>query len=310
MITFKGSKAAAGKLKHPIVTLGVFDGMHRGHQHLLKACLRRARSLKRPAVVYTFDPHPVRILSPEGCPPLLMTNKQKLEQLEALGFYATVIERFNKRFSHQSADTFFQKILLERLQAREIYVGYDFTFGAGRKGSTALLEKLGDKHDMRVHVVDAFFAGEYLISSTAIRQQLQAGKIELAARLLGRPYRISGTVIKGDGMGHQLGFPTANIKSENELLPAMGVYATVCIIGNRRYPSVTNIGHRPTFHGTEMRTETHLLHFKRNILGKKISLDFRQRLRPEIHFAGPEELVQQIHKDVASAEKFFKNKRI
>lgn len=308
MNVYKGSETAAGKLKRPVVTMGVFDGVHLGHQHLIKLCRQRARQLKTAAVVYTFDPHPVQVLSPEGCPPLLMTNEQKLQQLEACGVDAVVVEPFTKRFSHLSPQSFFQRVLVERLRVQEVFVGYDFTFGAQRRGTTATLGELGKAADIDVHVVEAFFSGEYLISSTAIRRQVQEGDMELVAALLGRPYSIEGHVVRGNGMGHQLGFPTANIESNNGLLPESGVYATYCLIEGRRHRSLTNIGTRPTFQGRDLRVETHVLHFHRDILGQHLHLEFLHRLRPEIPFEGPEALVKQIHKDVESAESFFQDR--
>lgn len=305
MKVFHGSNQAKGKLKGCVVTLGVFDGVHLGHQKLLEQCRHRAKIRHLAAVVYTFDPHPVKVLSPEGCPPLLMTQKQKLDMLKHMGLDVVVVESFTKRLSHLSPENFFRKILIERLAAKEILVGYDFTFGAQRSGTTAQLVEMGEQAGIAVHIMKAFFSDEYLISSTAIRQKVQEGDMMRAARLLGRPYSIEGTVVKGDGLGRQLGFPTANLKSDNELLPHNGVYACYCYLKGRRYRAITNVGIRPTFKGEELRIESHILHFKGSLIRRRLRIEFLNRLRPEIRFQSPEELIEQIHKDVVMAQHFF-----
>ena len=164
---------------------------------------------------------------------------------------------------------------------------------------------MGKEADIAVHIMKAFFTDEYLVSSTAIRQKIQEGDMTRAARLLGRPYSIEGIVIRGDGLGRQLGFPTANLKTENELLPHNGVYATYCYSKGRRYHAVTNIGVRPTFQGADLRIETHVLHFRGHLTRSRLRIEFLGRLRPEIRFHSPEELIEQIHKDIELAEKFF-----
>lgn len=306
MRTFHGSEKARGKIKKPVIALGVFDGVHRGHQYLLKQCKRRAQAIGGSAVVYTFYPHPVQVLSPSARPLLLMTQEQQIETLKNLKMDAVVIETFNKRFSRLSPDQFFQRILVERLHAKEIVVGYDFTFGVHRKGTSGDLKDMAIQQDIKVHAMEAFLLDEYLVSSSAIRQRLQDGDILVANHLLGRPYFIDGHIVRGDGMGSQLGFPTANLETTNELIPAPGVYATYARVMGRRYRSVTNIGTRPTFGGRDQRIETHLLHFKKSLLKKAMRLQFMKRLRPEIRFAQPEELVAQIHRDIKNAESFFK----
>lgn len=307
MKVFRGSKAAARKLKRPVVTMGVFDGMHRGHQHIFQKCLRRAKKIDSHAVVYTFEPHPVSVLSPAAAPPLLTTLEQKLALFEECGFDATVVEPFDKRFSQLSPENFFKKIIVGHLQTKELYVGYDFTFGAHRSGTTEILRQLGDKNNIGIHVIDAYLLNECLVSSTEIRKRVQAGDMKMAKQLLGRPYCIFGTIVRGEGLGTQIGIPTANLKPENELLPDGGVYATYSYLRGKRYPSVTNIGTRPTFEGKELRVESHLLHFKRQVVGKTMRLDFLKRLRDEIRFASAEELVKQIHHDIETAQRYFQN---
>lgn len=305
MRIYEGSLQAKGKLNGCVVTLGVFDGVHLGHQELIKKCRQRALQRQLPATVYTFDPHPVRVLSPEGCPPLLMTQRQKLRTLKEMGVDVVIVEPFTKRLSRLTPENFFKKILLERLGAREILVGYDFTFGTQRSGTAAQLVAMGHESNVAVHIMKAFFSDGYLVSSTAIRQKVQEGDMIRAASLLGRPYSIEGIVIKGDGLGRQLGFPTANLNSENELLPHTGVYASYCYSKGHRYQAVTHIGMRPTFQGEDLRIETHILHFKGQLTRNRIRIAFLKRLRPEIHFHSPEELIEQIHKDIELVRNFF-----
>ncbi len=305
MDIFEHSEALSDPFRASILTLGVFDGVHLGHQQLVKQCVDRAHKKNLPALAYTFDPHPVKILFPEACPQLLQTREQKLACLESLGIDIIVVEPFTKEFSQYSANSFFKEILQSRLHAQEIIVGYDFTFGAARKGTTQVLSQLGRTANIPVHVMDAFFVGDHLVSSTVIRQQVQAGHIAVASTLLGRPFQLSGKVIDGDGMGQQLGFATANLQAFNELIPAHGVYATTTHVNNQKYISLTNIGVRPTFNGTEQRIETHLLNFDQNIRGQTISVDFLECLREEKKFSSPEELVAQIHQDIETAQKYF-----
>lgn len=304
-----GSLAARGRLKKTVLTLGVFDGVHRGHQHIFKRCLQEARRRRRPAVVYTFDPHPVSVLSPAACPPLLSTAPQKLALIAGFQFAATVIERFTKRFSHVKPEAFFTEVLVKRLQAESIYVGYNFTFGIHRSGNTELLKKLGEQCGIAVHIVPAFFIGECLLSSTEVRHRIVQGDVERAAEFLGRPYSIEGTVVRGAGLGKKLGIPTANLRPSNELLPASGVYITRSHLGSRSYPSVTNIGIRPTVgNDKKLHIEAHLLDFHRSLLNRPLRLEFLKRLREERRFRGQQELVKQILHDIQVAKRYFKRR--
>lgn len=309
MKVIKGSEAARDILKRSVVTMGVFDGIHLGHQKLMMLCRSRARHLKMKAVAYTFEPHPVRVLSPQACPSLLNTTEQKLELINRLGLDICVVEKFTKQFSHHSPESFFRRVMVDRLKAQELIVGYDFTFGAERRGTTSTLTTLGEQHGIKVHIVNAIFKEGYLVSSTVTRKQVEAGHVDVAEILLGRPYFIDGTVIAGDGMGQQLGFPTANMKTVNELLPAFGVYTTRAKLGKRSYNGVTNVGIRPTFHGKNVRIETHLLKFRRQVMGCQLRLEFLARLRPELKFETPEQLIAQIHRDIDQAKLFFQENK-
>jgi len=309
MKVLKGSEEAKKKLKKSVVTMGVFDGVHLGHQALLKQCRQRAQRLKATSVVYTFDPHPVKILFPEACPALLNTTAQKIALFEQFKIDACVIETFTKRFSQLKPETFFKRIIVDRLRTQELIVGYDFTFGTQRRGTTATLHELGAKLGVAVSIVDAFLKDGHLVSSTVTRQQVHEGQVDVVEILLGRPYFIDGTVVTGHGLGRQLGFPTANIATSNELLPASGVYATRIRVNKRKHNSLTNIGMSPTFRGKTLRIETHILNFRRKITGQNVRLEFLKRLRAEKQFSGPEELIAQINKDISWAHQFFKERR-
>ncbi len=306
MKIFAGSKAAAGHLRKPCLTLGVFDGVHRGHRHIFQKCLRQARRLKQPAAVYTFDPHPVSVLTPTARPPLITTAAQKEALIHQCGFQAMIVERFNKRFSQLTPETFFKKILVDRLQAAAIYVGYDFTFGVHRSGTTEQLKRLGEEQNVEVHVVEAFLLDECLVSSSEIRKKIQKGEIEPANQLLGRPYALEGKIVQGEGVGTEIGIPTLNLKSDNELFPPPGVYVTHALLKGKRYRSVTNIGTRPTFQGKKMTVESHLLRFRQQVTPQKMQLEFLDRLRDETRFADAGALVHQIHQDIKQAELFFR----
>jgi riboflavin kinase / FMN adenylyltransferase len=305
--TFIGSAKIKKPLKNPVVTFGVFDGVHRGHQHIFESIRRRAKAIKGKSVVYTFDPHPVRKLAPEACPPMLFTLDQKIEAVKEQKVDAMVVEPFTQAFSQLTPEDFFQTVILDRLKAREIYVGYNFTFGHQRKGTIETLEQLGKKHGVRIHIIEAFFLDNVLVSSTRVRQLIAESKMISAAHLLGKHYSIEGTVVSGRGIGgKKLGFHTANLESFNELIPPQGVYATFVQLKRKRYESVTNIGMNPTFGGKSLSIEPHILNFKRNILGQKIKLQFVEKIREEIKFINAEDLSRQISSDIEIAKTHLK----
>ncbi len=292
-----------------VLTLGVFDGVHRGHQFIFKKMTRRARVLRMTPVVYTFDPHPARVLVPKACPPMLTTLAQRLTLIRACGIRRIIVQRFSKKFAHLSPQQFFDRMIVRKLRAREVFVGYDFTFGYHRSGTVELLEALGKKAGVRVRVVDPYLWKETLVSSTQVRQQLAQGCLPEAISLLGHPYRIVGKIIRGRGIGGDLlGIHTANLKPENDPILPNGVYASQTIVGEKRYASVTNIGPNPTFGPSPVSVETHLLHFHRQIVGKRISVEFVKKIREEIQFASPRDLSRQIQNDIRVARKILSRK--
>lgn len=291
-----------------VVTMGVFDGVHRGHRYIFKKVLRRARQLRATSIVYTFDPHPVKVLVPDACPPMIMTFTQKREQIKKLGMQKVVVQKFTRRFARLSPQQFFNRIIIHQLKARELFVGYDFTFGFHRSGTAELLESLGKKAGIRVTVVEPFLWKETLVSSTRIRQLLARGLLRPAQELIGSPYTMEGKVIRGRGIGKsQVGIHTANLRWENDLILPAGVYATYTLVKGKRHRSVTNIGPNPTFGVHPPSVETHLLNFNKNILGEKISIEFVEKIREEIAFASAKELAAQIQNDIKIAKKILRS---
>lgn len=306
MRVYRSSLKFPRSAKHPVFALGNFDGVHLAHQKMFALTRSAAKRLGGISAAYTFDPHPVRVLSKDSAPPMLNTLEQKLELLEACGLNAVVIEPFDLSFAHSKAEAWLEHVLLKRLRPRSVVVGYDFTFGTHRSGTVETLEHFCKKHDIQCQVLEAQMCGETLISSTRIRNFLSRGDVDRAADLLGRPYFIDGIVIRGAGRGASLGIPTANLRPLNELIPLPGVYASWVEVGKKRYKSVTNIGFNPTFGGETLSIEAHLLHFKKEIYGKTLRLHFAQKIRGERSFPNVEQLVAQIRRDIQKAEKIFR----
>lgn len=297
-------------MKNPVVTIGVFDGVHLGHRHIFEKVIARAKKIKGTPVVYTFDPHPVKILVPEACPPMITTLSQKVELIHSCGIRHAVVEKFNRVFSQQTPEQFFRRTIIERLKAREIFVGYDFTFGVHRSGTIEHLKTFAAKEKIKITVVKRYLRGETLVSSTQIRQLLLRGNLEKAAQLLGRPYFIDGKVKTGRGIGgKELGIHTANLESDNDRILPNGVYVTRTWIGGKKFQSVTNIGPNPTFGPGPLSIETHLLNFRRSILGKTLRVEFLKKIRDEITFASAQDLARQIQNDIMATKHYF-SKRV
>ncbi len=304
MRIFHSSRRAKEFCKKGVcLTLGNYDGVHLGHRSILGNLVKEAQRRKWPAVVYTFNPHPVKILAPHLAPPLINTEKQKIELFASCGVDAVIFEKFNHRFSSLSPQIFFQKIIRERLHATFVIVGYDFTFGKKREGNIETLEYLCFKNGIELTIMKPQMAGNTLVSSTVVRKYLMEGDVVHAARLLGRFFFLDGKVVHGNKRGQKLLIPTANLKTENELIPANGVYATQTRIGKIVYGSVTNIGTNPTFGNRFRSIETHLLDVDLKIYGKKMRLYFLKKLRDEKKFISPQALALQIKKDIALAKR-------
>ncbi len=306
MDRYFGSEKFARLRAGTVVALGNFDGVHLGHRYIIERTIGIAKRLKAASVVYTFDPHPVRILAPESCPKLIQTIGQRLSSLEALGIDACVVETFTHDYAQQRPDDFFTGILIGRLGAISVVVGYDFTFGYHRGGTVELLERLGKERGVEIIAVEAQFAGEALLSSSEIRHFIASGRVEDATALLGRHYALEGKVVSGKGLGGYLGAHTANIAPANELLPGSGVYITVTGLGaeKKKWPSVTSVGTNPTFPGGALTVETHLIGFEGDLLGRVLEVEFIKKMRDQIAFPSVEKLHDRIAADIEKARKF------
>lgn len=284
-----------------VVAIGNFDGVHRGHQ----AVIARARALAEElpgahqVAVLTFDPHPAKRLAPELAPALLTTPKRRAEFLGEAGASHVVIEPFDDALASLDARAFIEEILVRRLQAAGVVVGYDFTFGRGRTGTVDVLRDEGEERGFRVVVVPPYYQDGILVSSTKIREFILAGRVYGASILLGRPFELSGAVVRGAGRGRTIGYPTANLAYEEEILPAFGVYAARARVGSLSVDAAVSIGIVPTFkQDREVTVEAYLLDFSQDLYEERLTLEFVKRLRPERRFESVESLVHQIGLDV------------
>ena len=282
------------------VTIGNFDGVHQGHAKLLEQLILRAREVDGPAIVLTFDPHPVRILRPELAPPPLTWTSQKAELLSDLGVDATVVYPTDKNFLKLSAEQFFEEIVIQRLGAKALVEGPNFAFGKDRGGSTELLQSLCDMHDVQLQIVTPLLAGDQFVSSSRIREAITVGDVDTASEMLTRPYRVRGMVTHGMNRGAAMGFPTANLVGIDTLVPAVGVYAAVAWWQDNPFAAAVNIGGNPTFAEEEHKFEVHLLDFNEAIYGQVLSVDIHSRLRGVETFDDKDALLAQIQQDIAA----------
>jgi len=306
MERYEGLASLKKPFSNAVVTLGNFDGVHRGHRFIIEDTIARARSRNSSAVVFTFFPHPVTLLAPESCPALIQTIDQRLDALEQLGIDACVVEPFTLNLAQIEPKAFINDILLEKLGAAEVVVGYDFTFGVHRRGTAEVLKHIGNERGIEVHIVEAQFSDELLISSTEIRHSIAEGNMRRAHMLLGEPFTIRGTVVHGQGIGKTLGAHTANLVAENELAPGEGVYITTTrFVGDKKaVPSITSVGTNPTFKGRPFAVETHLIDFEDDLVNAHLEVCFFERMRGQIAFDSPETLKGQIAQDISAARRW------
>jgi len=297
------------RLERPIVTLGNFDGVHRGHQFVIEQVLRRSRESGRPALLVTFRPHPLKIIRPGTAPPLIQTHEAKMALIESLGVEQALVIPFTPEFAKTPAEAFVEEILHRALDASAVYIGNDFNFGRGREGNVELLRRMGKESGFEVPVAKDFLVLGSPVSSSRIRRAVHAGEVELARELLGRPFSVSGLVVHGDGRGSELGFPTANLRTDAELIPADGVYVTRALVEGKEYDAVTNVGARPTFEGASFALETHILNTPGVLYDRPFEVRFLGRLRQEVKFDSAKQLKEQIGRDVARARNFFREDR-
>jgi riboflavin kinase/FMN adenylyltransferase len=293
-------------LVHPVLALGNFDGLHRGHLKVIERVKRGAVEHGGIAMAMTFDPHPPRVVRPDKAPPLLMTKEQRLEGLDRAGIQCVAVVRFTRELSHWDPETFVRTVLVEWLRVSEVWVGANFLFGHERSGNFTLLRTLGQRYGFRAEKIDPVRYKEFVVSSTRIRRLVTEGRMDEAAALLGHAYYLGGTIVEGRRRGREIGFPTANLQTANELIPPHGVYATTLTIDGIVHAGLTNIGLNPTFGDSTTATiETHVLRYDGDLYGRAVHLGFVQRLRDERRFDDLDGLKAQIEADRRRAERLF-----
>jgi riboflavin kinase / FMN adenylyltransferase len=291
--------------KRCAVTIGNFDGVHLGHQRILRGVVERSLETDTMSAVLTFYPHPARVLRPENAPPLLMTLPQRLLAFQTSGIDAALVLTFDAELAKVSAEEFVRRFLVESMRARSVMVGENFRFGHKQVGDVKLLEELGRRGDFEVQVVQPVVLDGTIVSSTAVRRAVCEGDMLLAAKLLGRPFALAGEIKTGTGQGRKLVVPTLNLSTEQECLPQYGVYATESVVAGKLYRSATNIGVRPTFDGHRLSIESHLFEFSDDATSGPMEVRFRKRLREERKFSGPEALREQVLRDIGDARSYF-----
>ncbi len=289
----------------PVVTLGNFDGVHLGHQRAMELVNERARVLGSPAIAITFEPHPVSVLRPDVAPGRILTPEQKQEVVASFGLRWLLVIGFTRSFSRIEPEAFVREVLVDKLGVSELVLGENFRFGHDRAGDLDFLRAQGEVNGFAVHRVEpSLFQGE-MISSSRIRRTLQAGRVEDAASMMGRAYFVDGAVVRGDGRGEKLGFPTANLQVEGDMLVDDGVYVSEARVADHLFRAMTHVGRRPTFAVDERAVETHLFDFSDEVYGSRVRLYFHRRIRGTIAFDSPEALRDQLEKDRATALAYF-----
>lgn len=294
---------------NPIVTIGNFDGVHTGHQKIFKKVVEKAREINGTPIAITFNPHPVRALAPERGLKMINTVEDKRELIKRMGIKALVCINFDRNFAHTEPDDFIKKVLVDKIGAKWVIVGHSYSFGRGKKGTTAMLRTKGRKYGFKVNVVRYAKVHDDVVSSSRIRSLVLRGRVCEASRMLGRAYHIEGVVIKGAGRGGDiLHTPTANLSVFNELIPKEGVYAVRVSFKSLIYEGAANIGKNPTFDGAKMNYEVHIFDFDKNIVGEYLRIHFIDRIREERKFSSVKELEECIHADIEKAKAIL-NKR-
>lgn len=310
MKIFHGTENA--NIQRPtVLTLGVFDGLHLGHQLIMQTVAERAKAANAVPTAITFDPHPRAVLHPESAPPLLQTLDQRLANFEVLGIEQAIVIPFSREFASLPAEDFLSGTVHDRLHAREVYLGKGFAFGKGRGGNIELLRKMSRELGFVADEVPEVRLRGQRISSSRIRQRLSEGRVNLARRMLGRPYGVEGVIIRGNRRGHTIGFPTANLKPHNRVIPKFGVYATATLVDGTWRRSITNIGVRPTFEqDADPSIETYIFDLDQDLYGDVLRVRFLHRIRDERKFSGIDELKAQIEKDTRRALNYFRHEGV
>ena len=292
--------------KPTVLTLGVFDGLHLGHQKIMQTVVERAAEVGATPTAITFDPHPRAVLHPETAPPLLQTLDQRLANFEVLGVEQVIVVHFDREFANQPAEDFLHEIIHDRLHAKEVYLGKGFAFGKNRGGNIELLREMSKELGFFADEVSEVQLRGHRISSSKIRDLLDTGHVNLARRMLGRPYGVEGVIVRGNRRGHTIGFPTANLHPHNRVIPKFGVYATASLVDGVWRKSITNIGVRPTFgKDLEPSIESYIFDFDGDLYGDVLRVRFLHRIRDERKFSRIDELKDQIERDTHRALNYF-----
>jgi riboflavin kinase/FMN adenylyltransferase len=294
--------------RRAVLSVGNFDGLHLGHQKILRQVIEDARPRQNIPGVITFDPHPLKVLRPGQAPPMVETLRQRIERFSALGLEAALVLRFDRALAALSPEEFVRGVLLDELKTEAVLVGQNFRFGHRQEGNVETLAELGRRFGFSVHIIEPVVLDGEFVSSTAVRNAIAEGRIAHAARLLGRPFALTGEIVKGAGRGSTVLFPTLNLAPEQELLPKVGVYATETLVEGRLYRSATNVGFRPTFDGTLLGVESHLFDFSRELTKGRLEVRFWERLRDEKKFSGPTALRAQIAADLRETREYFRRR--
>ncbi|GJL78664.1 MAG: riboflavin biosynthesis protein [Nitrospinaceae bacterium] len=303
----RGTKNIVKPIPYPVVAIGNFDGVHMGHQIIFRQTAELAREREGTSIVFTFEPHPLKIIAPERVPPLLTTFRQKMELIEGCGIDQVICADFNRQFADQRPRDFAKDILVDLIGVQEIVVGFDYAFGRGREGTISYLKKMGEEFDFKIHVVEPIKLNGHLVSSSHVRELIEEGNVKAAREFLGRNYSIRGPVVHGHHTGQVIGFPTANLDTAKVQIPGTGVYAVQIMYEGRTHQGAVNIGFNPTFNRDRLSVEVHIFDFHQNIYGKEVEVMFVDRIRSEMAFRSAEELVVQIKKDIQTAKAILEN---
>ena len=306
MRIIRGTKNIIGPIPYPVMAIGNFDGVHVGHQILFRKTAELALAYGGTSIAFTFEPHPLKIIAPGKAPPLLTHFKKKMELIESCGVNMVICADFTRKFADQQPRDFSRNILFEKIAVKEIVVGFDYAFGRGREGTIPYLEKMGEEFGFQVHVVEPFKLKGHTVSSSHVRELIEAGQVESASQFLGRDYSIIGPVISGYKTGQAIGFPTANIDTSKVQIPGTGVYAVLVVYENKSYNAVANIGFNPTFNRDRLSVEVHIFDFNQVIYHHEIEVQFMARIRSELTFKSADDLVVQIKQDIDKAKKILR----
>ncbi len=285
-------------INNPVVALGNFDGIHIGHQALIKKTVDTAKKIDGAAVLFTFYPHPIKVVEKRREPFIIQTFKEKVKIAESLGIETVVCARFTKSFANMHPEDFIKDILIDKLRVKSVCVGHDYTFGKDGRGGIKTLREYANRYGFELSVIPPVKIDGIIVSSSRIREFLRVGNVKYANKFLGRPYKISGVVKKGDGRGASLGFPTANIYPKNEIILKNGVYAAYVYVDSKKYKAAVNVGNNPTFKGVDKHIEVFIMEFNENIYSKKIEIEFVDFIREEKRFRKVDELIARIDKDI------------